>query len=282
MTSRKGTVLITGASSGIGAIYADRFARRGYDLTLVARDAARLDHVAARLVRDTGRRVDIMVADRTGKAGVLRVEDRLRGDESITALINSAGFGATAYLSDSNVDDMDAMIRLNVVALTRLTIAALPGLVERAHGTIINIASTAAVAPETLNGVYAASKSYVVALTEALYHEVAAAGVQVQAVLPGATSTDFWDRAGLPVAELPADIVMGAEEMVDAALSGLDQHELITIPSLPDSADWEAYRSARRALRPNLSRSHAAQRYREQASAPTVINPTGSSGHLVG
>jgi short-subunit dehydrogenase len=258
---RKGTALITGASAGIGAIYADRFAKRGYDLILVAHDSKRLDDAAARLAGTTASEVDVLPADLTLKADLLRVEERLRSDESITALINNAGFGATARLLDADIDEMDALIQVNVVALTRLTLAVLPGLVGRANGIIINIASIAALATGILNGVYSASKAYVVVLTQALHQEIGAQGVQVQAVLPGATSTDFWDRAGVPIAKLPKTIVMAAEEMVDAALSGLDQHELITIPSLPNAADWEAFDSAREALRPNLSHSHPAQRY---------------------
>jgi uncharacterized protein len=260
----KGTALITGASAGIGAIYADRFAKRGYDLVLVARDARRLDDVAARIAGMGARapKIETLVADLTVKSDVLRVEDRLRSDESITALINNAGFGATAKLLDSDVNEMDAMIEVNVVAVTRLTLAVLKGMVERANGIIINISSIVALAPELLNGVYSASKSYVVVLTQALHQELGSRGVQVQAVLPGVTSTGFWDRAGVPVVNLPEGIVMDAEEMVDAALSGLDQHELITIPSLPNAEDWEAVDTARLALAPNLSHSRAAPRYK--------------------
>jgi short-subunit dehydrogenase len=260
----KGTALITGASAGIGAIYADRFAKRGYDLVLVARDARRLDDVAARIAGMGARapKIETLVADLTVKSDVLRVEDRLRSDESITALINNAGFGATAKLLDSDVNEMDAMIEVNVVAVTCLTLAVLKGMVERANGIIINISSIVALAPELLNGVYSASKSYVVVLTQALHQELGSRGVQVQAVLPGVTSTGFWDRAGVPVVNLPEGIVMDAEEMVDAALSGLDQHELITIPSLPNAEDWEAVDTARLALAPNLSHSRAAPRYK--------------------
>jgi short-subunit dehydrogenase len=264
MTSetRKGTALITGASTGIGAIYADRLATRGYDLILVARDRKRLDDVAARVTNATGSKVDVVVADLTRKPDLLRVEARLRDDASVTALVNNAGFGSIAKLVDSNVDDLDEMVRLNIVALTRLTHAVVPRFVERGKGAIINIASISALAPELLNGVYSASKSYVVVFSQSLHHELAAKGIQVQAVLPGATSTDFWDRAGVHMKDLPEGIVMDAGEMVDAALSGLDRHELITVPSLPDAADWDAYNAARLALGPNLSRSQAAARYK--------------------
>lgn len=263
----KGTALVTGASSGIGAVYADRLARRGFDLILVARDTQRLDELAGRLEKETGRHVDTVSADLTVKADVRRIEERLRADRNITMLVNNAGVGATAPLIDSDVDALEKMIDLNVTALTRLTAAAVPGLVERGHGTVINISSVVALAPELLNGTYSGTKAYVLNLTQSLHHEVGSKGVQLQAVLPGATSTAFWDRAGRPVENLPAQIVMTAEDMVDAALAGLDQGELVTIPSLPDAADWERLNSARQQLQPNLSHKTPAGRYTHAVTA---------------
>jgi short-subunit dehydrogenase len=153
------------------------------------------------------------------------------------------------------------MIYLNVTALTRLALAALPGFVARKKGLLVNIASVVALAPELLNGTYSGTKAYVVNFTQALKNEVEGKGVTVQAVLPGATATPFWDKAGVPVHQLPNDIVMTSEDMVDASLAGLDQRELITIPSLPDIADWEKFEAARKALGPNLSRQKPAVRY---------------------
>jgi short-subunit dehydrogenase len=135
-------------------------------------------------------------------------------------------------------------------------------LVTRGGGTIINIASIAGVAPETLNGVYGGTKAFVLAFSQSLHKELADKNVRIQAVLPGATATDFWGTAGLPVEHLPSEIVMRADEMVDAALAGFDQGELITIPSLPEAADWQAYEAARQKLMPNLSRRVPAERYR--------------------
>jgi uncharacterized protein len=264
-SSNKGTVLITGASSGIGAVYADRLARQGYDLILVARDRAKLDALSARLAADTGRKVEPFVADLLFKPDLHRVEDRLRNDAAITGLVNNAGVGATAKLIDADPDQLEAMIELNVVALTRLASAAARSFVTQGKGTIINIASIVALAPELLNGTYSGSKAYVVNLTQSMHHELADKGVRVQAVLPGATSTDFWDKSGVPVQHLPKEWVMTAEDMVDAALAGLRQGELITIPSLPDAADWDAYEAARKALAPGLSRSQAAERYQHAA-----------------
>jgi short-subunit dehydrogenase len=259
--SKLGAALITGASTGIGSVYAHRLAQRGYDLILVARDQQRLTDLANDITAKTGRKAETLAADLTVKADLKRVEERLRSDNNVTALINNAGFGAVATLIDSDVDDMDNMIQLNVTALTRLTSAALPGFLERSKGLIINIASIVALSPELLNGVYSGTKAFVVNLTQSLHNEVKGKGIQVQAVLPGATSTEFWDRAKLPVHNLRAETVMTAEEMVDASLAGLDQGELITIPALPNLVDWERFEEARKALGPNLSHKHSAARY---------------------
>lgn len=257
----KPIALVTGASSGIGAIYADRLAKRGHDLILVARDVAKLSALAERLRSETGRHVELLPADLTAKDDLRRVEQRLLSDERIELLVNNAGVGATSALIDSDPDWLEDMIQLNVTALARLTRAVAVGMVRRGKGAIINIASIVAVAPELLNGTYGGSKAFVLAFTQSLHHELGPKGIRVQAVLPGATSTDFWSVAGTPVEHLPGEIVMRAEEMVDAALVGFDQGELATIPSLPDVGDWERFDAARKALGPNLSRSHAAKRY---------------------
>jgi len=259
----KGTALITGASSGIGAVYADRLARAGYDLILVARRADRLRTLARELTDRTGRSVETIAADLTHPADLAGVETVLRTDASITLLVNNAGVGATAPLLQSDVADMDRMITLNVGVLTRLAYAAAPAFVARGNGTIVNIASIVALAPELLNGVYGGTKAFVLAFSQSLQHELADKGVHVQAVLPGATATDFWDVAGTPIAHLPTDIVMPVEAMVDAALAGLAQGERVTIPSLADLADWTAFDQARTALGPKLSRSVPAARYAE-------------------
>lgn len=257
----KGTALITGASSGIGAVYADRLARSGYDLILVARRADKLDALARQLGDRTGRSIETITADLTLPTDLAKVEAVLKTDASITVLVNNAGVGATAPLLQSDIADMERMIMLNVSVLTRLAYATAPGFVARGEGTIINIASIVALAPELLNGVYGGTKAFVLAFSQSLQHELADKGVRVQTVLPGATATDFWDVAGTPVEHLPTEIVMSAQAMVDAALAGLAQGEVVTIPSLPDIADWNAFDQARRALGPGLSRSVPAARY---------------------
>lgn len=257
-----GTALITGASSGIGALYAERLARRGHDLILVARSRERLEGLAQRLVEQTGRRVQVLVADLGDKEGLALVEQLLRSNEQISLLVNNAGVGATAPLLDADVEAMTRMIELNVTALTRLAYAVVPGLVARGGGAIINIASIVGIAPEILNGVYGGTKAFVLAFSQSLHHELAGKGIRIQAVVPGAIATEFWTVAGTPVEALPSQIVMQPADLVDAALAGFDQGELFTIPSLPDLADWQAYEAARQKLMPNLSRQSVAPRYR--------------------
>ena len=256
----KGTALITGASSGIGAVYADRLARRGYDLILVARNTDRLTALARQLSDRTGRAVETVTADLTNASDLARVEQILRSDASITLLVNNAGVADTAPLLTSDVDKMQAMIALNVTAPMRLAHAAAPGFVARG-GTIINIASVVAIAPELLNGVYGGSKAFLLAFSQSLKHELADKGVRVQAVLPGATATELWDKSGRPLSELPQEIVMTTEDMVDASLTGLDQGEFVTVPALADAGAWDRFENARRAMSGKLSSAQPAPRY---------------------
>jgi uncharacterized protein len=256
-----GTALVTGASSGIGAVYADRLAKAGYDLILVARNADRLAALAKRLRAETGRSIETVTADLTDAHDLASVETTLETVPTLTLLVNNAGVGAAAPLLQSDVKKMEDMITLNVSVLTRLAYAAIPAFVSRGGGTIINISSIAALSPELLNGVYAGTKAFVLALSQSIHHELGARGIRVQAVLPGATATEFWNTAGMPVEHLPKGIVMPVEDMVDAALAGLEQGELVTIPSLPNRADWDALERARVALGPNLSLTVPAPRY---------------------
>src|SRR4030095_16676586 len=170
--SSKGSAVVTGASSGIGAVYADRLAKRGHDLLVVARDVAKLTALADRIRASTGRQVELLPADLADKQDLVRVEQTLRSDERIELLVNNAGVGATSALVDSDVDSLDRMIQVNVTALTRLSRAVVPGLVARGKGAIINIASIVAVAPERLNGTYGGTKAFVLALTQSLAHEL--------------------------------------------------------------------------------------------------------------
>jgi uncharacterized protein len=258
--SPKGTALITGASAGIGAVYADRLARRGFDLILVARSADRLNALASRLTVETGRSVNTVVADLNDKDALSKIENVLRGDNSITMLVNNAGVGSVASVLNSDVDEMEAMINLNVLALTRLTYAVAPVFASKGSGTIINISSAVGIAVELLNGVYSASKSYVLSFGHTLQRDLADKGVRIQTVLPAATATEFWDVAGY-AKQKEAASTMTAEDLVDAALAGLDQGERVTIPTLQDGNDWTRWEADRRALTPKFANAKPASRY---------------------
>jgi len=260
--NEKGTALITGASSGIGATYAERLAQRGYNLLLVARDLPRLQALSARLTEQYGVKIETLKADLTDKADLHAVTQRLRTDKGISTLVNNAGMAMNGQLAEADLDTVDRMILLNVISLTHLSTAAAANFTAAGRGAIINIASVVALAPEMFNAVYSATKAYVLSLTQTLNGEVKAQGLQVQAVLPGITRTEIWERSGMDDSALPASMIMEVGEMVDAALAGFDQGELITIPSLPDAADWQAFTDARSKLAPNLSHSSAAARYK--------------------
>jgi len=257
----QGTALVTGASSGIGAIYAERLAARGFDLLLVARDQERLEAAASKLRAEHGVQVEVLKADLTQKDDVLKLEQRLRSDSSISLLLNNAGIAADGLLANADLDQMERLIQLNVTTVTHLASAAAASFAKAGRGTIINIGSVVALFPERFNATYSASKAYVLSLTQSLNAELEGTGVKVQAVLPGVTRTEIWERSGIDASQIPAEMVMEAGDMVDAALSGLDQGELITIPSLPDAADWDAFVAARLVMAPNLSKSKAASRY---------------------
>lgn len=261
MTNTKfGTAVITGSSTGIGAIYADRLAKRGYDLILVARNEERLNKLAANLKESTGRSIQVFPADLNDKASLAKIEALLKEDNSITMLVNNAGVGSVASILQGDVDAMTDMITLNITALTRLTYAIAPIFAAKGAGTIINIASVVGIAVEALNGVYSASKSYVISFGHALQRDLADKGVRIQTVLPAATATEFWDVAGYSPQKTSAS-TMTAENMVDASLAGLDEGELVTIPSLQDNNDWEKWEADRRILAKKFSNPLPSPRY---------------------
>jgi short-subunit dehydrogenase len=266
-SNAKGTALVTGASSGIGAVYADRLAHRGYDLILVARDRARLEAVAARLRAETGRTVEVVPADLSVHVDVAKIEARLGSDPTITMLVNNAGVSLNGGLLQNGAAELEKLIAVNITAPTLLAAAAGKAFVQRKAGSIINIASVLALAPEALDGVYSGSKAYLLNLSLKLALDVKDAGVWVQAVLPGATRTEIWERSGKDVDALLPGQVMGVDDLVDAALVGLDKGEVVTIPPLADEGQWIAYNDARLAMAPNLSRSLVADRYRATATA---------------
>lgn len=257
------TVLITGASSGIGAVYAERFARRGHDLVLVARDQARLEALAARLHQETGVEVQTLPADLTQRDDLAAVEARLRDDARIGILINNAGIAQSGGFVDQSADSIERLVTLNITALTRLAAAIAPRLAKAGEGAIVNIGSVVGFAPEFGMSVYGATKAFVLFLSQGLSLELAPKGVYLQAVLPAATRTEIWERAGIDINTLSD--VMDVGELVDAALIGFDRREAVTIPPLHVAARWDALDAARQGLLSDIRQARAAERYQAQS-----------------
>lgn len=254
------SVLITGASTGIGATYAERFARRGHDLVLVARDKARLESHAMRLHQEYGVNVDVLQADLTKAADLLVVEARLRDDVRIGTLINNAGIAQSGSFIEQTPDQVEQLIALNITAVARLSNAVAPRLVQAGEGAIVNISSVVGLAPEFQMSIYGATKAFVLFLSQGLHVELSPQGVYVQAVLPAGTYTEIWDRAGIDISAYPA--MMKVDELVDAALVGFDRRELVTIPPLQDAAYWNALDTSRQVLLSDINQAQAAERYR--------------------
>jgi short-subunit dehydrogenase len=244
-TSSRKIAVVTGASSGIGAVYADRLAKRGYDLVLVARRTERLQSLAVRIAKEHGVKIAPMIADLETEAGQASVEQFLSGNPAVSVLVNNAGIARLATISGSPLQDSLSQISLNITALTRLTHAVLPGLKSRNEGAIINISSVMALNTLPISSVYSGTKAFVLAFSRGLQQELADTGVKVQVVLPAATATEVWDRSGVPLSALAPESVMSTEDLVDAALSALDKGENITWPSVADTEVIERFESAR-------------------------------------
>jgi len=253
--------LVTGASSGIGAVYADRLAARGYDLILVARRQDRLEALAAKITEAHGRKVETVVADLVNPADLARVEHILASNPAIQLLVNNAGLARLHPLATASVEDSMTQIALNITALTRLTHAALPGMLSRNEGVIINVASVLGVHSMPVSSVYSGTKSFVLAFSRGLQAELAQTGVKVQIVLPASTATEIWDESGIPLSALQQASIMTTEHLVDAALAGLDQGETITWPSVADGSLWDKYDAARGALFAATQTGKPAPRY---------------------
>ena len=258
----KSTAVITGASSGIGAVYADRLAARGYDLVLVARRAGRLETLATQLAKDHGVRVDVIDADLTKDADLSRVEQVLATDPRVSMLVNNAGNGKLGATIDMAAADLASTVALNITALARLTRAVLPALLARNAGAIINISSVMALQSLSITSLYSGTKGFVLNFSRGLHEELAGTGVRVQAVLPAGTATEFYDHAGIPLSAFDPAVVMSAENMVDAALAGFDQGETVTLPSVHDGHLWKAYDAARGQLFAATQNGTPAPRYR--------------------
>ncbi|MES5047843.1 SDR family oxidoreductase [Rhizobium nepotum] len=257
------SVLITGASTGIGASYAERFARRGHDLVLVARDVVRMEALAGHLRQEHGVAIDIIQADLTQPADLATVETRLRDDARIGILVNNAGTAIGGTFIEQSTDVVARLVALNTTALLRLASAIAPRLAKSGEGAIVNIGSVVGLAPEFGMTVYGATKAFVLFLSQGLSLELGPKGVYVQAVLPATTRTEIWEHVGADVNALSN--VMEVDDLVDAALVGFDRREPVTIPPLPDAGQWDALEAARQAMLANFGNAQPAERYRTVA-----------------
>jgi len=245
--SRK-VALVTGASSGIGAVYADRLAARGYDLILVARRADRLEALCTQVSAAHGIKAEAVVADLTQDEDLARIETILSSNADVRVLVNNAGIARLGPVAQRSAGDALSQIALNITALTRLSQAVVPAFIARKEGVIINIASVLAIHSLPISAVYSGTKAFVLQYSRGLQEELAGTGVKVQLVLPASTATEIWDLSGVPLAALNKDALMTTEHMVDAALAGWDQGETITWPSVADATLWEKYEAARSGL----------------------------------
>ncbi len=261
-SASRGTAVVTGASAGIGKVYAERLAGRGYDLILVARRADRLDALARSLRVKYGVAVQNIVADLGDAADLDRVAAAITGDQSITLLVNNAGVSTLAPVAQTSRAAMDAMIKVNVEALAYLSFAILPVFKARDRGAIINIASVLSFHTLPFSSIYSGTKGYVLNFTRGLQEEVAGSNVVVQLVLPASTATDLWELSGVPLSQLDQASIMTTEDCVDAALAGFDQGEAITLPSVEDSQLWADYDAARLRLLAASQTGKPASRYR--------------------
>lgn len=260
-SSRK-VALITGASSGIGAVYADRLAARGYDLILVARRADRLEALCTQVSTAHGIKAEAVVADLSKDEDLARIEAILSTNKDVRVLVNNAGIARLGPIAQRSAGDALSQIALNITALTRLTQAVVPAFIGKNQGVIINIASVLAIHSMPISAVYSGTKAFVLQYSRGLQQELAGTGVKVQLVLPASTATEIWDLSGVPLAALNKEALMTTEHMVDAALAGFDQGETITWPSVADASLWEKYEAARSELFANTQVGTPAPRYK--------------------
>jgi short-subunit dehydrogenase len=266
--STRPQALVTGASSGIGAAFAERLAREPYDLILVARRRERLEALAQQLQQDHSIGVEVLVADLTQADQLHAVEQRIAEAPALSMLVNNAGFGGYMPFVELEPDRAEELIRLQVLAVTRLTRAALPGMIARGHGAVINVSSRLAFTatipspPLPKRATYAASKAFINTFSQLLANELEGTGVRVQALCPGVVQTEFHQHVGADPASFPAGIVMTPEDVVAGSLAGLARGEVICVPALEDlDLLAQAGESQRRLFEQSRS-GGVAQRYR--------------------
>jgi hypothetical protein len=222
--------LVTGASAGIGRAFVERLARDAWDLILVARRRERLDEIAARLRAGGELHVDVLAADLGHSDGVRAVEERIAKEPTLELVVNNAGFGTSGPFAELDRDAEEEEIRLNVLALLRLTHAALDAFRARGHGSIVNVSSLAGFQPGPYTATYAATKAFVNSFTQAVAEEVRGSGIRLQLLCPGFTRTEFQEVAGVRTEGIPSFAWMEPAAVVDASLEALRSGDLVVIP----------------------------------------------------
>jgi len=258
--SQSGTAVVTGASSGIGSVYADRLASRGYDLLLVARRGDRLEQTAQHLRDKYGIGIEVLVADLADQEDLAALEHRLV-EKPVALLVNNAGAGGLGPTSVKGIDPQIGIIGLNIVALVRLSLAALAGFRAAGKGTLVNISSVVAFAPSAGGATYSGSKAFVLNFTRSLAMEYAQSDIRIQAVLPGPIRTEFFTSQGLDNSVFPESAYISAEELVDAALAGLDAGETVTVPTLARAVLWDDIVAAQTRFLSDVVSGEVATRY---------------------
>ncbi len=256
----RGLAVVTGASSGIGAVYADRLAAHGYPLLLVARRADRLQAIATDLQKKHEANITTLVADLELREDLDRLASRI-GQEDVTMLINNAGAGELGPTAKAKPEQLERIINLNITAVTRLSHAALARFRDRGTGTLVNISSNMAHSSTAGAAVYGGSKSYVLTFTRSLQIEYAKSAIRIQVVMPGPIHTEFFSSQGMSEDVFPADTYLTAEQVVDAALAGLAAGETVTIPSMVEMEPWTALENARTAFMQATLSGQVGRRY---------------------
>ncbi len=259
--SSLGTAVVTGASSGLGSVFAQRLAARGYDLLLVARRKDRLEGIATELQSRFSIQVQVLAADLAHPDGLAEVAGRLSADDAITMLVNNAGTSSVEPVAQVSVETITNLIALNVTALTVLTKAVLPNFTKRNAGTIINIGSVVGFTGFAWVPVYGGTKAYVQNFTQGLKLQLAETKIRLQYVAPAGTVSEIWDVMGVPMSSLGEGALMNTESCVDAALKGLDDGEFITAPSVHDENLVQKYLEASEALFTASQQPQPAPRY---------------------
>jgi uncharacterized protein len=264
---------ITGASSGIGAAYAEQLALAGYDLILVARRRERLEALAEKL-RTIGAEAEALPADLTDHDDLHELELRVADDKRLALLVNNAGFGGYRRFVEVEPRVIDDLISIHVRTIARLTRAALPGMVRRGTGAIVNVASTLALSgalppdPLPYRAVYAGAKAFILAFTEALSGELADSAVQVQACVPGLVDTEYQALVGRDPSKMPP--MMRPEDVVAASLAALADREVVCLPGLEDAALFKRLADARREAMVSAGKPTLAERYRSVQGQPVA------------